>query len=376
MKIFFVVTHLLGTGHLARTLTLAHAFRQAGHKAVIISGGMPAPHLDATGLTVLQLPPLRSDGTNFKRLLDDLGREVDARYRSLRQADLLSHLKAEKPDVVVTELFPFGRRTLRHEFGALVDAANKMEPQPLILSSIRDILAPPSKPDRIAATHDLIETRYDAVLVHSVEQLVPLHLSWPLPDALVPRLRYTGFVAPELPEEPVEKTGEILISAGGGAIADPLFDTAITAAKHRLDRPWRMFLGGRPDRVKRFSRAAPSNMRVEATRSDFRQIMTRAAASVSLCGYNTTMDVLQTGIPAVFVPFDDGDEQEQTIRANALKGLTGVEVLTSSDLTPEALLKALDLVEAAPARKKWTTEMAGAKGTVAVVETLLQERLS
>ena len=50
--------------------------------------------------------------------------------------------------------------------------------------------------------------------------------------------------------------------------------------------------------------------------------------------------------------------------------------MTSSDLTPEALLKALDLVEAAPARKKWTTEMAGAKGTVAVVETLLQERLS
>jgi len=40
-----------------------------------------------------------------------------------------------------------------------------------------------------------------------------------------------------------------------------------------------------------------------------------AAASVSLCGYNTALDILQAGTPAVFVPFDDGSEVEQGLRA-------------------------------------------------------------
>ena len=43
-----------------------------------------------------------------------------------------------------------------------------------------------------------------------------------------------------------------------------------------------------------------------------------AAASVSLCGYNTALDVLQSGVPAVLVPFDNGGEVEQSLRAEAL----------------------------------------------------------
>ena len=69
-RILIVVTHLLGTGHLARALVLARAFAEAGDKATLVSGGMPVPHLAAEDVDLVQLPPVRSDGTNFARLLE------------------------------------------------------------------------------------------------------------------------------------------------------------------------------------------------------------------------------------------------------------------------------------------------------------------
>ena len=61
MKVSIVVTHLLGTGHLARALTLGRAYGAAGHDVQVVSGGMPAPQLNSDGVDVVQLPPLRSD---------------------------------------------------------------------------------------------------------------------------------------------------------------------------------------------------------------------------------------------------------------------------------------------------------------------------
>ena len=76
MKVMIVVTHLLGTGHLARALTLARAYQKANHSVTVASGGMPAPQLDRGDVPILQLPPLRSDGVNFTQLLNKAGEPV------------------------------------------------------------------------------------------------------------------------------------------------------------------------------------------------------------------------------------------------------------------------------------------------------------
>ena len=64
MTVIIVVTHLLGSGHLARALVLAKAFAAAGHKMILVSGGMPVAHLDTNGIEFMQLPPVRSDGVD------------------------------------------------------------------------------------------------------------------------------------------------------------------------------------------------------------------------------------------------------------------------------------------------------------------------
>ncbi|MFT4708288.1 MAG: putative glycosyltransferase, partial [Ascidiaceihabitans sp.] len=88
MKLLIVVTHLLGSGHLSRALTLGRAFVDVGHQVSIISGGIPVPQLDHSGVELVQLPPLRSDGVNFTKLLDDDGKVATQSYLDSRQTML------------------------------------------------------------------------------------------------------------------------------------------------------------------------------------------------------------------------------------------------------------------------------------------------
>ena len=377
MKLLIVVTHLLGTGHLSRALTLARAFGEAGHDVQLASGGMPAPQLNTDGVDIIQLPPLRSDGVNFARLLDDRSNDASLEYHSDRQTKLSAALHNIQPDVLITELFPFGRRSLRFEFDHLLRAAQALAKPPLILSSIRDILAPPSKPAKAQFADDVIAQFYDGVLVHSDAEITPLELSWPVPKTMVPKLHYTGFVAPPAPRVHPKASGEneILISAGGGDVGTHLFDTAKEAARLDSDHTWRILVGGQNagDRMRHLQSNAPDNLVVEAARPDFRAMLHHAAASVSMCGYNTALDVLQTGVPAVFIPFDEGGEVEQSLRAKSLANHNQIQLVKNGDLTPATLQGAVKAAISGPKRAS-TGSYDGANETVRIVESMLLKR--
>jgi predicted glycosyltransferase len=74
--------------------------------------------------------------------------------------------------------------------------------------------------------------------------------------------------------------------------------------------------------------------------------MAASAVSVSQAGYNTTMDILGSGTPAVVVPYGEGREDEQAARAHRLAGLGALRVLDSDRLSghtfAEAVSDALD----------------------------------
>ena len=133
MKVLIAVTHLLGTGHLSRGLTLGRAFADADHQVTIVSGGFAAPQLNADGIDLLQLPPLRSDGIDFTRLLTASGVVADADYYRKRQVMLCNALTNLQPDILFTELYPFGRRRLANEFQALLTTAQAQPRPPVVL---------------------------------------------------------------------------------------------------------------------------------------------------------------------------------------------------------------------------------------------------
>jgi len=278
---------------------------------------------------------------------------------------------------LITELFPFGRRILRDEFRALLAAAQAQGRPPLICASIRDILAPPSKPKKATLADDILATYYDAVFVHSDPLLTPLELSWPVSETIRPMLRYTGFVAPSVaPQHPSGAgTGEIIVSAGGGDVGAHVYRAAVQAAA-LIPQPVRVLVGGSNPaaQIEALKREATGSVCIELARPDFRQMLHHAAASVSLCGYNTALDILQAGTPAVFVPFDEGNEVEQGLRATALAKRDGIEVLSRTDLTPDALAAALARIIAAPARAADDIGFTGATRTVEIAHTLRNQR--
>ncbi len=379
MKVQIIVTHLLGAGHLSRALTLGRAYADAGDEVQVVSGGFPVSQLAKDGITLVQLPPLRSDGVNFKRLLGEDGSAVDDAYRNRRIAALRAAFHAFEPDVVITELYPFGRRTLRHEFRDLIETARQSANRPLILSSIRDILAPPTKPERIAEADAILAELYDGILVHSDPDNTRLELSWPLHESWSSKIHYTGYVVPAAPEPQPDGIGkdEVLVSAGGGSIGDELFNTALEAARQTPDLTWRILVGGADaaDRITAF-RAKGSPAIVEAARPDFREMMCHARASISMCGYNTALDVLQSGVPAIFIPFDAGTEVEQGIRAEALGKLGGIKTLRRATLTPQQLLDGLEDLQKEPKRQITQKGFDGAAQTAALTRRLVEEHRS
>ena len=59
---------------------------------------------------------------------------------------------------------------------------------------------------------------------------------------------------------------------------------------------------------------------------------------MSQCGYNTALDIVRTGVPALVVPYATPEEDEQTRRARRLESLGLLQVGTLADLDLTSLL--------------------------------------
>lgn len=343
-SVLVAVTHLLGVGHLSRAAALARGLAVAGDRVTLASGGRPAPLVKRDTVDFVQLPPVHCVGADFRTLYGPDGRIASDELFARRRALLLETLHRVRPDVVVTETFPFGRRQLAPEFLALVEAARAQRPRPTILASVRDILNPPSRTAKAEEADETLARFYDGVLVHGEEAVTPLGASWPVSAGLAARLAYTGYVSEDA-IEPVQAgpTGEVLVSGGGSAASLPLFDAALGAARIDPALRWRILVGhGVPaERFEDLRCRAPENVTVERARPDFRSLLAGAAVSVSQAGYNTMIDLSHAGAPAVVVPFEEGNEAEQRLRAELFSAADRVTLLRAGDCGAESLAAAV-----------------------------------
>ncbi|MFC7399642.1 glycosyltransferase [Chelatococcus sp. GCM10030263] len=374
LRVLLSVTHLLGVGHLNRAATIARALAEAGHEVTLVSGGLPSPLLAAGDVRLVQLPPVKVAGTAFSRLLSPDGELASPSYLAGRREALLAALETARPKVVITELYPFGRRALAAENHALVAAARRMNPRPAVLASVRDVLVASSKRERIAETHDILRAFYDAVLVHGDPAVLPLEASWPIADDLRPLLRYTGYIDDGRAAEIAGAggAGEILVSGGGSAASLPLYRSAVAAAREIAGRRWRILVGaGVSENDFLDLRAdAPAHVTVERARPDFPALLGQAAVAVSQFGYNTAVDLLRAGTRAVVVPFEEAGETEQRLRAErfAREGL--LTLVPQADLSPEALAAAIRAALAAPPPPAASIDRQGLARSVTLIEAI------
>ena len=356
--------------------TLASALARAGHRVTLISGGAANAPEDG-GYRLFQLPAVHTAPGDFTTLLDADGIPVSAAFKARRVKQLLRRVAEDVPDVLVVETFPFGRRQLRFELIPLMRLVSRLNPRPLRLCSLRDILqlrARRRQRQTVAAVH----AWFDRVLVHADPTVATLADTFPLADQLRGRIFHSGYL--HAPSNHGHRTtasapktaAQVVVSAGAGAVGLRLLRTAIAARPYSAlrDRPWRILVGGNVAEADFAALAAQADatLVVERNRPDFADLLADCAVSVSQSGYNTVLDAVAANRPAVLVPFASYGETEQICRAEKFARLGRAVLLREEDLGPRRLAAAIDRAASLDLSECRPIEMDGAARTIRFIE--------
>lgn len=375
-RVMFYVQHLLGIGHVRRASLLSTALVAQGLEVSVILGGEPVPGIEFPGAKMIALPPAHVTDHTFKPLLDENNNPVDDDWKANRRAVLLKIFHDIQPDVLLLEMFPFGRRQFRFELLPLLDIAKTTDPKPVIISSVRDILVKNPNASRDALIVSLVRDYFDLVLVHGDPALVKLGDTFEQTHQIENLIHYTGYIAPPQsdplsPENHTAGQDEIIISAGGGAIGATLLRTALEAWNDSRFKSltWRMITGPNLPQAdyEDLCNRAPEGFIVERFRADLPKMMHRCALSISQAGYNTVMDLVRADVKAIVVPYDDGGESEQLQRAKLFAEKGVFHIVEAQSLSATSLNAAMDHVMATRKKSGRIPDLSGAQTSARLI---------
>ncbi len=379
LKILIYCQHVWGLGHLFRILEIARALED--HDVVLVTGGpemtLPLP----PNVRRFQLPGLRMQAD--RRLIGTNGRLAEDVWPE-RIACLQEIFRAEAPDVFVVELYPLGRTAFGRELDPLLeDIRSGRLPRCRVYCSVRDILVekrdPAAYEQRVCRS---LNRWFNALLVHADSALIALDATFRTMAAIKIPVVYTGYVA----RPPVNGMGRealrrqsglqddeklIVVSAGGGQSGYPLLAAALKL--QRQGRPpagLRMALFAGPylpeAHLAALKAAAGPGVVVRRFSDDFRVWLRAADLSISMAGYNTCMDVLTAGVPALVWPY--AGDREQPLRASRLAQKGWLAVLQDADLAPGPLGMRIEAALASKTRPIGRLDLQGAVNTARFIE--------
>ena len=383
MKIIQYCQHVLGIGHLFRSLEISRAL--SAHEVILVTGGPPVETDLPEHVREFRLPDLRMDQA-FKGLFSTEKNLTVDQVKAERQKRLFTLFEREKPDLFLVELFPFGRKAFRFELDPVLKALrDKRLAGCGVFSSVRDILV--EKDDRGKHEARVVKTLnsyFDAVLVHADPNLVEIRETFgPFDDIQIP-VNYTGYIAGRPSVDAAKRIRKkmgigddrmlIVASAGGGNVGAPLLKSVIHAfnrmetENHRLQVFTGPFLG--QNEFDGLKKMANENLRVDRFTADFLSLLAAADLSVSMGGYNTTMNILATRVPALLWPFSQN--REQRLRAERLADRGLLTMLKDEDLQPDHLAALMDQKLTQPTRPNVTIDLDGAANTATCIENWIE----
>ena len=374
--ILVYVQHLLGVGHLHRTALITRALSRAGFDVTVVSGGVPEASIDFGQVKFVQLQAIKTDSA-FKALYDKQGNVIDDDFKHARKLQLISVVDQVKPELVIIETYPFGRRQMRFELLPLLEHLRyAMQYRPVIASSIRDVIQPKSNPKRSQEVVSIVDEFFDAIIVHGDDSFIAFEQTFPEATKFKEKLIYSGYVVKQLSNKLSSKREKntILVSAGGGAVGQQIYTAVIDASKNSFGKQynWHMLVGNNFSATEfdKLIQHQHKRLLIERNRDDFLQLLLRCSMSVSQAGYNTMMDLLVTDTPALVIPFEGVAEQEQLIRANMFEQFKIVKVLNEKNLNGLNLLEAMKEIIIKP-ETKLQLNLNGAEQMVEIISKKL-----
>lgn len=352
MNVAYYCQHVLGIGHFHRSMEICKAIARH-HPTTLIVGGPPV-EVAQPGIQVLKLPGLQMD-SEFNNLVPCRSDLSLAEVKTARKKQLFAHFEENRPDVFLTELYPFGRKAFRFELDPLLDAIRDGSlPKCTCYCSVRDILVE-KKTGREKFEQRVVQTvnsLFDGILIHADPAIITLDETFSrMADIQIP-VHYTGFVTKPEPLEnrarireklglsPADKL--IIASIGGGNVGSELLYAATQAFKimeGSASAHLQLFCGPYCDEkmYQTLQNSIQENITINRFTDHFPEWLEAADLSISMAGYNTCMNLVQAGIPALVYPFKQN--REQRLRAERFGKKIPIAIMDDNDLTPLLLSK-------------------------------------
>jgi len=315
-----------GLGHLRRTLTLAGALaRQVPSAEILITTGSPcATHFALPdGVEIVKLPSVSKDakGSYVPR---SLGGDLASLVR-LRRALLSEVQRSFNPDVLVVDHQVLGLGDELQDVLAATRAAGTRT-----ILGLRDII---DAPDVVArewgrpAARQALREWYDRVCVYGDPRIFDARAEYPVPEELRANLEFVGYVGravvPERAERAAGAPKQVLVTVGGGEDGYERLSTYLDALElGGCDWESTVVCGPLLDQeqfktLKRRARRL-SGCEITSFHADLPHLLSKSDAVVAMSGYNTSVEIMQSRVPAVLLP-RCFPRREQLIRAERMQ---------------------------------------------------------
>ncbi|SIO17282.1 glycosyltransferase family protein [Halodesulfovibrio marinisediminis] len=393
MRVVHYCQHVLGMGHFFRSLEIDKAL--AGHDVTLITGGTPVSISYPDHVQVVELPSLsmdeefgtfiRKDTKGNKQVLTE--QELES-IKKQRTAILIETIKKLQPDIFLVELFPFGRKQFSFELMPVLELAKQHAfPNMQIVCSVRDILVEKTNQKKFEErVLNILNTYFDAVLVHTDPEVITLEATFPRINEIKIPVFNTGYITPlphDINPEAVRKSLSIasdmpfiLGSIGSGSVHPEIIEN-LAAASIQLNTstPHALLISTgpfmQPEVQKRIRESCAPHPHITVTDfiPDFISYLSAADLSLSMAGYNTTMNLLAVNTFGLVHPFDQN--REQRMRSTNLEQLGALKILEQDDMIPDNLSSMLNQYLNHPAPPpQHQVDLQGAAESVRILENL------
>jgi predicted glycosyltransferase len=396
-KILFYCQNLLGMGHLVRTTEIIRALVQE-FEVCLIDGGQPITGFDLpSAVKIIHLPALQvavSATLEVGKDLTVVGNSLSLEeVKESRKQTILETFDWFQPDCVITEGYPFSKnKSLSFEMLPLLERIQQANHSIKVVCSLRDIIMVKEFEDREGEEYrrcHFMNRYYDLLLIHCDPQVHRLEDNISTAQELTCPIYYTGYVVQTAPKHLAisnkdacllaDSSPMILVSVGGGKLGHDLLECVIATApllREKLPHQVHVFTGPlmEPEKYQYFQALASDqpNITLRDYTPHLLSLMQKADLSISLGGYNTTMNVLKTGVRSLIYP--SNKDREQAIRAEKLEQLGFLQLIHRHELQPEILVqKIIDYLDQS---MKHTVldrlELQGARKTAEVLKQTIE----
>ena len=352
LKVLLYSHDSVGLGHLRRNLAIAGEItaKFENSTVMIVTGSACATQFVLPRNTdLIKIPTITKDDAG-DYVTDSFGGSLQVTL-AFRSKMILEAFRSFEPHLVIVDHQLTG---LKGEALAMLREAKTKES--LLFFGMRDVKDGAEAVRRAWDNADCrwaLNNCYDQVCVYGMQEVFdPREAYAPLLDE-VKRCDFTGFIVrPEkhvaTRQAPRARKKVLVIFGGGGDGAQraeqylqALTNTPAHWDSHIITGPLMD-----PDVIRRLTSKAKKiqplgSVTIKRFHRDIPRLLSRVDAVVSMAGYNSCAEILQSGVPAVLMP-RSFPREEQLIRAMRMAQLGWVSAMPQANPDPEYIIDAVE----------------------------------